>query len=155
MSVVLPASSAIPGALAQFLVVAGGALPTGTTVWFGAELSTYSTPLTLQVTEISGGQSPAELGPAYRREETFSLVCTLSAYQGGTPDFPGQLTVLMQNFALLSAAVASNPSLNGSVRLAQVTNFLISPVTDPGGTGAVTLDFQVRCAQRIRSLDSQ
>ncbi|ERR1700760_4111584 len=156
MTVPLPASSAIPGALTQFMAVAEGALPSGTTVWWGKELGTYSTPLTLQITEIVGDQEPAELGPQFRREEKFSLVCTLSAYQGGPVDQANAacLTEVMNNFALIHSAVANNPTLNQAVRFAQVGNFAINPDTDANGVTAVSLDFQLRCEQRIRSLDA-
>jgi hypothetical protein len=148
----LPFSSAIPGALAQVLVIAAAALPPATTVWFGSVLPTYAASLTLQVTEITGDQKPAELGNNYRREETFALVCSLTQYAGGVPDFPTLLTGLMANFSLLSSAVANNPTLNGAVRFAEVGNFLIDPETDSQGQSAVTLDFSIRCQQRVLSL---
>jgi hypothetical protein len=149
---VVASGSAIPGALAELMVVATGALPAYTTVWFGEELPTYTSPLTLQITEITGDQVPAEIGPQYRREETFNLVCSLSTYQGGPPDFPAILNTLMTQFIILSRAVANNPSLNGAIRFAQVGNFIITPASDPNGQSAVTLDFSVRCEARVTSL---
>jgi hypothetical protein len=149
-----PASSAIPGALAQFMIIAAAAFPAGTTIWFGEELATYATPLTLQITEIVGDQKPASIGQLYTREENFSLICTLSFYQGGPPAFTSLLPTLMTDFALLTAAVGNNPSLNGAVRYAQVGNFAIKAVSDSNGLGAVTIDFQVRCEQRVLSLNS-
>jgi hypothetical protein len=149
----LPSGTAIPGALAALISIATAALPAGTTIWFGADLPAYSAPLTLQITEISGDQAPAELGNNYRREETFALVCSLISYQGGVPDFGSMLTGLMTNFVLLSQAIANNPTLNGAVRFAQVGNFLVSPETDANGQSAVTLDFHVRCEQRVTSLN--
>lgn len=148
----LPSSSAIPGALTQFMALAAAALPAGSTVWFGEELPTYTAPITLQVTEITGDQVPAEIGPQYRREESFSLICSLSYYQGGAPDFPGILGTVMANFLLVSQAVGNNPSLNSAVRYAQVGNFVITPATDPNGLSALTLDFAVRCEARVTSL---
>ncbi len=152
----LPASSAIPGALVQFMAVASAALPEGTTVWWGEELTTFSTPITLQITQITGTQAPAEIGPQYRREETFALVCTLSAYEGGDQATAAMnsLTSVMANFGLLSAAVANNPSLNGAVRFAQVANFALDAIVDDNGVSAVSLDFQVHCQQRVLSLQS-
>lgn len=149
----LPSGTAIPGALAQLLAIATSAFPDGTTVWFGAELPAYTAPLTFQITEITGDQSPAEMGTQYRREENFSLVSSLVAYQGGTPDFPAMLADLIANFVLLSQAIANNPSMNGAVRFAQVGNFDIHPDTDVNGQSAVTLDFAVRCEQRVTSLN--
>jgi hypothetical protein len=149
----LPSGSAIPGALVQALAIATAALPAGTTVYFGAVLP-YTTPLTLQITEITGDQKVAELGTQYRREETFSLVCTLSVYQGGAPmpDFSPMLTDLMTQFNVLALAIGNNPTLNGTVRFAEVGNFLIDPQTDENGFSAVSLDFSIRCQQRVTSL---
>jgi len=154
MSVTLPNSSAIPGALVQALAIATDAFPADTTIWYGADLPSYTAPLTFQITEITGDQEPAEIGQLYRREETFNLVCTLTTYTGGSPDFPSQLTDLMGSFALLSAAIGNNPTLNGAVRFAQVGNFVVTPQTDANGQSATTLDFNIRCTQRVNSLSS-
>jgi hypothetical protein len=155
-----PNSSAIPGALAGLLYVATNAFPAGTTVWFGSELPAYSAPLTFWVSEITGDQVPAAIGPDYKREETFSLICTMIYYDGGNPDFVALLNSLMASFNLLTAAIGNNPWLsttgandaNAAVRFAEVGNFRIEPSTDPGGMSAVTLDFNVRCSQRVNSL---
>ncbi len=155
-----PSSSAIPGALAGLLSVATAAFPTGTTVWFGLELPAYTSPLTFWVSEITGDQVPAEIGPSYKREETFSFVCTLVYYDGGNPDFPTLLTALMASFRLLTSAIGNNPWLsatgandsNAAVRFAEVGNFRIEPTVDPGGMSAISLDFNVRCSQRVNSL---
>lgn len=147
-----PQSSAIPTALAAFMTMATAAMPSGSTVWFGEELPAYSAPLTLQITEITGDQEPATLGLSYLREETFSLVCLLTWYQGGPQDFPTCLNNVMTNFSLLSTAVGDNPTLNNTVRFAEVGNFIITPQTDSNGQTAVTLSFALRCQQRIVSL---
>jgi hypothetical protein len=147
----LPSQTAIPGALVQLLSVATAAFPAGTTVYYGEDLPAYSAPLTFQITEITGDQVPAEIGQ-YRREETFEFICSLIAYQGGVPDFVAQLISVTSSFALLSLAIGNNPRLNDSVRFAEVGNFRITSATDPNGQGATTLDFAVRCSQRVTSL---
>lgn len=149
----LPSGSAIPGTVTELLSMATAAFPANTTVWFGAALPSYSAPLTFQITEITGDQTPAEIGPAYRREEAFSVICSLTSYQGGQPDFGSQLAALMANFILFSQAVANNPSLTGNVRFAQVGNFTVTADVDANGQGATTLDFAVRCEARVTSLD--
>lgn len=164
----LPLESAIPGALANFLTVASTALPSGTTVYYGSAIP-YTTPYTLQVTEIAGNQEPATIGPYFRREETFALVCTLSYYQGGTGDPQGSngfvtcLSNVMSYFSTIALAVASNPTLDctelstglgPAVRYAECGNFQLTPETDANGMVCVTLDFQVRCSQRVRSLST-
>lgn len=149
----LPSQSAIPGALTNLLSIATAAFPAGTTVYYGEELGAFSAPLTFQISEITGDQTPAELGQ-YRREETFSFICSLTVYQGGAmaTDFSGQLTSLMASFALLSLAIGNNPTLNQSVRFAEVGNFRITSDSDPNGQAGSTLDFSVRCTQRVTSL---
>lgn len=153
----LPVGSAIPGTVSAFMTLASQTLPAGTTVWFGEELATYNTPLTLQITEVQGTQVPAEIGQRYRREETFSLICLLTYFQGGQ-QMVSLLDTVMSNFQLLALAVGNNPQLVQPsdtvqpVRFCQVGNFIISPVTDPNGLSAVTLSFALQCAQRVESL---
>jgi len=154
----LPIGSAIPGTLAAFMALATSTLPAGSTVWFGEELPTYSAPVTLQIIEITGDQIPAEIGPRLRREETFALVCLLTCYQGGAPDFPAALGNVTDNFNLLALAVGGNPSLTATgattqvARYCEVGNFIITPRSDQNGLSAVTLAFSVRCQQRVESL---
>jgi hypothetical protein len=144
------------------MALAASTYPTdgSVTIWFGSELPAYTAPLTFQITEITGDQVPADMGPNYRREETFQIVCSLIAYEGGVPNFTTMLTSLMTNFVLLSKAIANNPWLSTSgvndntaaVRFAEVGNFVITPETDANGKSAITLDFSVRCQQRVTSL---
>lgn len=151
----LPSVSAIPGALNEVLSIATAEFPANTTVWYGKELPAYSAPLTFQVTEITGDQNWAELGPLYRREETFALVCSLTRYDGGavTPDtFPAQLDEVMSAFVTFAKAIANNPDLSGNVRVAEVGNFQIMSDVDANGFGYSTLDFSIRCQQRVNSL---
>lgn len=156
-----PVGSAIPQALVNFMALATQTLPAGTTVYFGAELAAWSAPLTLQILEITGDQNPAEIGPRYRREETFSMTCQLSVYQGGGPQetaFPTLLQTVMGYFNQLALAVGNNPTLyqDGdtaqAVRYAEVGNFIITPAVDTNGMSAVTLAFAVRCQQRVESI---
>lgn len=148
----LPSGSSVPGALVAIMSIAAAALPAGTTVHYGPELFAYAAPLTFMISQIPGDQVPAELGPDYRREETFSFTCSLIYYEGGVPDFVAHLQTLMTNFVLLSRAIANNPTLNQAVRFAEVGNFLISPETDANGQSATTIDFSIRCQQRVTSL---
>lgn len=154
----LPVGSAIPGTLAAFMALATETLPDDSTVWFGQELPSFSAPVTLQITEITGDQAPAEIGGRYRREETFALVCLLTCYQGGPPDFVTILGNVTAQFVPLALAVASNPSLTAPgaavqvARFCEVGNFIITPAGDQNGQSAVTLAFSLRCAQRVESL---
>lgn len=156
----LPVGSAIPGALAAFMALGAKTLPQDSTIWFGKELSVFSAPITLQITEITGDQGPAEIGGRYRREETFAFVCLLTAYQGGPQVFPDILASVMAQFNALALAVGNNPSLTAPgatvqvVRESQVGNFIITPTTDQNEMSAVTLSFALRCAQRVESLSA-
>lgn len=157
----IPSQSAIPQALLNLLALATATFPAGTTVYYGEELPAFAAPLTFQITEITGDQQPAELGQ-YRREEMFSFICSLTVSQGGAPvnDFSAQLISLMASFGLLSKAIGNNPWLSTSgqndstnaVRFAEVGNFRIMSETDGNGLGGSTLDFSVRCTQRVTSL---
>lgn len=147
----LPSQSAIPGALVQLMKVATAAFPPGTTVYYGEDLPAYTAPLTMQISEIVGDQSWAELGN-FRREEKWSFTCELITYTGGVPDWVAQLVSTFADFALLSLAIGTNPTLNGSVRVAEVGNFVTSSDTDANAQGATHLSFSVRCEQRVTSL---
>lgn len=144
-------SSSIPGTVAYFLQLAGNALPADAYVYFGVELPRYSAPVTLQVTGITGNQAPAELGPAYKREETYSILCELTSF-AGDQDFPSRLQEVMANWALITVAVGNDPTLGGNVRYAECGDMDFAPKSDPKGMSLGSLTFDVRCSQRITSL---
>lgn len=146
-------ASAIPGATTALLALATSALPEGTTIWFGETPPAYQSAVSLQIVRVTGDQQPAELGPEYRREEAFSFYCNVVAYAGGPPDFPARMAEAFGAFTPLSEAIANNWTLNGSVRYAEVGNFDIMPETDGNGQSAVVLAFDVRCSQRVTSLN--
>ena len=75
-------ASSVPGAVGALITILTAALPGDATVWFGKALPVYTAPLTLQILKVSGDQEPAELGPSYRREETFSIHCELTSFAG-------------------------------------------------------------------------
>lgn len=165
-SFVLPVGSAIPGAIVAFMSLAQETLPANSTVYFGSELPAYTNPYTLQITEATGDQEYVEIGSRYRRDETFSLTCQLSYYDGspaspvGGDQFIDLLNNVMSQFQALSLAVGNNPSLTTysspsvtqAVRIAEVGNFIITPATDANGRCAVTLSFALRCVQRVESI---
>jgi hypothetical protein len=144
-------SSSIPSAVPYFLDLAQTALGDQATVSFGKELSLFSAPITLQVIQIVGDQAPAELGPNYRREETYSMQCSLTAY-AGDQDLVARLTEAMAAFGLVEVAVANDASLGGTVRFAQCGNFVFQSGADAQGQSIGTLAFDVRCQARVNSL---
>jgi hypothetical protein len=145
-------ASAIPGTLSYFLTLATNTLPSDATVSFGAYKPLFEAPVTLQVTGITGDQEPAELGPNFRREETFSIECDLTSYAGDQLQV-NRLTEVFANFALLSVAVANDPTLGSNVRFAEVGDFTYVPGLDAKGQSIGSLTFAIRCSQRIDSLD--
>lgn len=144
-------SSSIPSAVPYFLDLAQTALGDQATVRFGKPLPLFSAPITLQVLKIVGDQAPAELGPNYRREEKYSLVCELTSY-AGDQDFVARMTEAWVAFDLLEIAVANDANLGGNVRFAQLGNILFEAGADIQGQSIGTLDFAVRCEARVNSL---
>lgn len=144
-------SSSIPSAVPYFLTLARTALGDQATVSFGKPLPQFSTPITLQVLQIVGDQVPAELGPNFRREETYSLVCELTSY-AGDQDFVARMTEAWAAFDLLEIAVANDADLGKNVRFAQLGNIMFEAGADVQGQSIGTLDFNVRCQARVTSL---
>lgn len=144
-------ATSIPGAVAYFLTLAQGALPADAVVAFQKELPLYSAPITLQVVGITGDQEPAELGPNYRREEVYSINCTMTAY-AGDQDFQARMVEAFAAFELVAVAVGRDASLGQNVRYAEVGNFLFEPEADSKGQSIGQLTFDIRCSARVASL---
>src|SRR5262249_52705136 len=144
-------SSVIPSAVPQFITIARGVMPQDAFIWFGRQMSVFSAPLTLQVISVTGDQEPADLGPEYRREETFEIHCVLTAF-AGDDDHPSRMREVFDQFKVISIAVASNYTLNNTVRFAEVGDFNYLPDNDSSGKSIGSLAFQIRCSQRITSL---
>lgn len=148
-------SSSIPNAIQQFIAIATTALPNSpsipTQVWFGKPLPRYIAPVTLQITGVTGQQDPAELGPTYRREEKYNLNCLLTTWAGDDNHLQGMLDAFGY-FALITVAVANNPTLNSAVRFAQPRSLGYTPDADPSGKRVGTLAFTLACEARVTSL---
>lgn len=153
-------SSSIPGAVAnlQSLLVAAFAGQQTVQVWFGKTLPQYVAPTIIQITGWTGDQQPAELGPSYRREETFAIQVEICA-TGGDMDFMSRQVTVMDAFGVISVLVANNWTLpstaggnDGAVRFAEVGTFSFVPQTDNHGFAVGELTFDIHCSQRIASL---
>jgi hypothetical protein len=144
-------SSSIPGAVPYLVALAQTALGSDATVWFGKELPLYSAPITMQITQIVADQVPAELGPNYKREETYSIYCTITAY-AGDQKFLDRLSEAFTAFDAVEVAVANDPTLGGNVRFAQLGGMGFTPGADAQGQSIGTLPFLVRCQARVTSL---
>ena len=145
-------SSSIPAAVANLQTLLVAAFPAPTTqVWFGKTLSTYVAPLTVQWLGITGDQQPAELGPNYRREETYSIEMEIVSF-AGDQDYVARTNETMTAFNTLSVVVANNYTLSNAVRFAEVGTFDLTPEAGDQGQSMARLAFAVHCSQRINSL---
>lgn len=152
--------SSIPAARANLFSLLTVAFASQTTVqvYYGAELTTYVSPKTVQIMGWSGDQVPAELGPTYRREETYAIHMKINSW-AGDQDYATREVETMALFGTVSLIVANNwtlPStaggLDGAVRFAEVGTFNFSPHADMPGMSMGELMFDVHCSQRITSL---
>lgn len=158
-------ASSIGPAVNNLVTIITGAVPatlTGegaTQVVFG-DLSQYVAPVTLQVVEVTGNADVAELGPNFRREETYSIVCEIVTF-AGDQDYLTRFNDAMTVYNAICVAVGNNPWLSTSglndstaaVRFAEVGDFSITPHATPIGQSVCSLQFHVRCSQRVDSLD--
>jgi hypothetical protein len=150
----LPDGSAIPGAVLAVLSMASASLSTSysnATIWFGKALPAYTNPVTFQIVSVKGNQLPAEISPGYRREETFMMYCQIIVYQGDT-NFPVVLTNAFTVWDIIALMIGDNPTLNYTVRFAEVKNMSVTADADPLGKGAIVISFNIACQQRVHSL---
>jgi hypothetical protein len=158
-------ASSIPAAVTNFTAIAVAAIPAtltmegATQVVFG-DLSNYVAPVTIQIMEVTGNAEVAEMGVNFRREETYSIVCQVVTW-AGDQNYAQRFADAMTIYNDIAVAVANNPWLSTSglndstaaVRFAEVGDFSIIPHAGPNGKSVCTLEFHVRCSQRVNSLN--
>jgi hypothetical protein len=145
-------SSSIPAAITNLQTLLVAAFPASTTqVWFGKTLSTYIAPLTIQWTGVTGDQQPGELGPNYRREETYAIEMEIVSF-AGDQDYVARTNEAMTAFNIVSVTVANNYTLNNAVRFAEVGTFDLVPEAGDQGQSMARISFAIHCSQRINSL---
>ena len=154
--------TAIPGTITYLVTLFGTAYPMDANnvpvlVWFGTELAAYSSPTTIEINGVDlADQEPAELGPNFKREETFTVKCKITVFNGeganGTPDFLARMTDCFAVWKPLVIAVANDPTLGGNVRFAENGEMIYTPTTDGSGRAMGSLTWGVRCQQRVTSL---
>jgi|HubBroStandDraft_5_1064220.scaffolds.fasta_scaffold1224319_1 hypothetical protein len=145
-------SSSVPAAITALLAISKAALGTNATVWFGKQLSQYQMPITLQITGVTDGSQVAKtLGPDYKRDETYDIVCVLTSFAGDL-QYMTRMTEVFANFSLLTVAIGNNPTLNQSVRFSEIHSFTYVPGADAKGMTLGQLTFMVACQARITSL---
>ena len=158
-------ASSIGPAVTNFISLATAAVPSviagegATQVVFG-EIPKYLAPVTLQILEVTGNADVAELGQNFRREETYSIVCEIVTW-AGDQDYITRFQDALTIYNLVTVAVANNPWLSATglhdstsaVRFAEVGDYSIIPHADIHGQSRCSLQFHVRCSQRVDSLD--
>jgi len=145
-------ASSVPSAVSALLSIATAALPTTAQVWFGKPLPTYTAPTTLQVYGVHDGtQEVAVLGPDFKREERYEIQCLLTSW-AGDQDFAGRMNEVYADFELITLAIGNNPTLNNTVRFAEIHTFDYIPDADAKGMSLGSLSFSVACQARISSL---
>lgn len=157
--------SSIPGAVSNLyaLLVAEFASNPDIEVFYSPSYPTKIMPNVSRVHILgwTGDQEPAELGPSYRREETYQIHMQIVAI-AGEQSLESQMnlqTMVMDNiFAPISVLIANNWTLpstaggsDGVVRFAEVGTFTYNPELQQRGSRG-TLLFTVHCSQRVTSL---
>jgi hypothetical protein len=153
--------TSIPPALEALYSVFSAAYPTdanGEAVlyWFGASLPAWEPATVVEITGIApADQEPASLGPDYLREETFSVECQITVFQGMPPtpvNYLANMNAVWNVWIPLETAVANNPTLNGTVRYSEFGEMTYEPATDAKGLVMGTLKWLTRCSARNFSL---
>jgi hypothetical protein len=147
-------ASSAKAAKSAFLAIATDALPAGITVKFDSNADVYIAPKSVLVTGISWTQDAyAELGPTYRHEEHYNLECSMWSAYGDNDQDARMDEVMDEMYTPLQIAIAGNPTLNDTVRLAWCRLLDYNPTHDGAKGWAIgSLTFQVQCQARVESL---
>jgi hypothetical protein len=94
---------------------------------------------------------PAEISPVYRHEEAYAIQCSLCS-AAGDPDQAARMQETFGLYADLSIAVASQPTLNGTCRVAWCKQLGYKPTWDQKGFSVGQLAFEVNVTVRVNSL---
>lgn len=146
-------SSSVPQAVPAFVAICQAALPAGFQVKEGSIFGPYIAPGALLITGLHFTQDAyAELGPTYRHEEHYNIMCALCTTQGN--DNQGSVLATLYGFySDISVAVANNPNLSNTVRLGWCRQLDYSMGYDASkGWTIGTLTFEVEVQARVNSL---
>lgn len=145
-------STSIPLAVPAFIAIATAALPANFQVRFDTQFDTRIDPKALLVTGVRVTEDAAgELGPNYRHEEHYDIVCQLCS-TAGNDDEATRMAEVYALYDLISVAIANAPTLNDTVRTAWTRQLGYSPTHDPKGFSVGCLDFEVSVTNRATSL---
>jgi hypothetical protein len=145
-------SSSVPTVLPQFISIVTAALPAGFQVFEGNQMQPYVAPQTLMITGVRFTKDdPAEISPVYRHEEAYAIKCSLCSAAGD----PNQAARMQETFSLyadVSIAIASNPTLNSTCRVAWTKQLGYKPTWDAKSFSVGQLDFECNVTVRVNSL---
>jgi hypothetical protein len=145
-------SASAPTAVPAFVSIAQAALGTDFQIREGQAYGAYIAPQSLLITGLHFTQDqPAELGPDYMHEEHYSILCSLYSAAGNDAQ-DERLQETYGLYATLSIAIANNPDLNHTVRLAWCRQLDYLPTTDGKGLPVGQLNFEVNVQARVTSL---
>lgn len=144
-------SSSVPTSIPAFIAIAQAALPEGFQIRQGAVFGPFIAAQSLQITGIRFTKDQhAELGPNYKHEEEYNILCSLVG-TAGNDDTASRIQEVAALYADLSVAIANQPTLSGTVRTAWTTQtgYKLSPTSQ--GWSAAQVDFQVIVTARVPS----
>lgn len=155
-------ASSVPLSVPAFISVIQGALPSTAIVQLSTVPPTFAAPQLVLVEGIRFSEDEyAELGPTYRHEERYNLMCCLYNQGGLYEDEPDMSALMVATYTLyndISVAVANNPTLGlslsggSSFRLGWCRQIAYTPAIDARGMSFGKLDFEVECQARMVSL---
>lgn len=145
-------SSSLPNALPAFVSIATAALPAGFQVKEGSIFGPYVSPQALLITGVHFTEDAyGEMSPIYRHEEHYSIQCALCGSLG-IDDQASLIATMYGLYSNISVAIANNPNLNNTVRLAWTRQLDYVMSYDSKGFSVGTVQFEVQCQARVTSL---
>lgn len=145
-------SSSVPTVLPQFIAIVTAALPAGFQVFEGTQMQPFVAPQTLMITGVRFTKDdPAEISPVYRHEEAYAILCSLVS-SAGDPDQASRMQEAFTLYKDISIAVASQPTLNGTCRVAWTKQLGYKPTMTANSMSLGQVDFQVNVTVRVDSL---
>lgn len=145
-------SSTVPAAVPAFMAICQAALPVGFQVREGTIFGPYVAPQALLITGVHFTMDTwATLGPDYKHEEHYNISCALCS-TAGTDDGPSRLAEVYGLYADISVAVATQPTLTNTVRVAGTRQLDYTSSFDSKGLSVGLLSFEVQCQARATSL---
>lgn len=145
-------SASLPNVIPALQAVLQGALPANFQVYFKTVSPVY---VAAQSCAITGARFTmddfAVLGPDYTHEEQYGMPCVLTSSYGNDDEI-GRMNEVYALYKDISVAIANNPTLNGTVRVAWPVQNAYSPGADIKGITVGTLNFTVKVQVRVQSL---